>query len=203
MARCVWDTDGALPFDPDAPVQAVLRRIVVPFADRGTVGGRLRSLARHDVRLGVRVRAGPGKGQRVWRRPTRAPLQTRLKDPLDAGADVYARRQMNRRRYQPAQPHSGRVVVGARSDWHALLPQRCRASRSWEPSARQGARVAANQNRAATRRAVRQGAALVAGLVVCGRCGNRRGVQYQHAQGRPTPCPPTPCPDDCGAQSNR
>jgi hypothetical protein len=75
----------------------------------------------------------------------------------------------------------------ARSQWHAWLPDRCPAYLSWEPYERNVARLAANRTRTTTLGAVRKGAALLAGLGVGGRCGNRRGVHYQHSHGRPTP----------------
>jgi DNA invertase Pin-like site-specific DNA recombinase len=78
----VWDADGAIQFDPDEQVQSVVRLIFAQFAELGTLGGLLRYLARHDIRLGVRVREGPGKGQLVWRRANRATLQNLLKHPL-------------------------------------------------------------------------------------------------------------------------
>ena len=182
----VWDSDGAIQFDPDEQVQAVVRLIFAQFEELGTLGGLLRYLARHDIRLGVRVREGPGKGQLVWRRANRATLQNLLKHPLYAGAYVYGRRQMDRRRYQPERPKSGRVVM-SRPDWHALLPDRCPAYLTWEQYERNQARLAANLARATTLGAARQGAALLAGLVVCRRCGTRLGVHYQHSHGRPTP----------------
>jgi DNA invertase Pin-like site-specific DNA recombinase len=191
----VWDAEGAIQFDRDEQVQAVVRLIFAQFEELGTRGGLLRYLARHDIRLGVRVREGPGKGQLVWRRPNRATLQNLLKHPLYAGAYVYGRRQVNRRRSQPERPQSGRVVM-ARSDWHALLPDRCpaylTAYLTWEQYERNLARLAANQARASTQGAVRNGAALngaalLAGLVVCARCGVRLGVHYQQSHGRPIP----------------
>ncbi len=184
----VWDADGTIQFDPDEQVQVVVRLIFAQFEELGTLGGLLRYLARHDIRLGVRVREGPGKGQLVWRRPNRATLQNLLKHPLDAGAYVYGRRQQDRRRYQPDRPRAGRVVMH-RADWHSLLPDRCPAYLSWEQYERNVARLAANRNRASTLGAVRSGAALLAGLVVCGRCGARLGVHYQHAS-TPMAAPP-------------
>jgi DNA invertase Pin-like site-specific DNA recombinase len=182
----VWDADGAIQFDPDEQVQAVIRLIFAQFEELGALGGLLRSLARQDIRLGMRVREGPGKGQLVWRRPNRATLQNLLKHPLYAGAYVYGRRQMDRRRYQPEHPKSGRVVM-ARSAWHSLLPDCCPAYISWDQYERNVARLAANQARASTLGAVRNGAALLAGLVVCARCGVRLGVHYQQSHGRPSP----------------
>jgi hypothetical protein len=182
----VWDADGAMQFDPDEQVQAVVRLIFAQFEELGTLGGLLRSLARHDIRLGVRVREGLGKGQLAWRRPNRATLQNRLRPPLDAGAYVYGRRQLDRRRYQPDHPQSGRVVM-SRANWHALLPDRCLAYLAWEQYERHVTRLAANRNQATALGAVRKGDALLAGLVVCGRCAVRMGIQYQHSHGRPTP----------------
>jgi DNA invertase Pin-like site-specific DNA recombinase len=195
----VWDADCAIQFDPDEQVQAVVRLIFAQFEERGTLGGLLRYLARHDIRLGVRVREGPGKGQLVWRRPNRATLQNLLKHPLYAGAYVYGRRQMDRRRSQPDHPKSGRVVM-ARSEWHALLPDRCPAYLSWEQYERNVARLAANQARASTLGAVRQGAALLTGLVVCARCGVRLGVHYQQSP-RTHSCP-IPFTYDCAHRRN-
>ncbi|MGZ6364110.1 MAG: recombinase family protein [Ktedonobacterales bacterium] len=188
----VWAADGTIQCDPDEQVQAVVRLIFAQFEALGTLGGLLRYLARHDIRLGIRVREGPGKGQLVWRRPNRATLQNMVKHPLYAGAYVYGRRQQDRRRHEPERPRSGRVVM-RRSDWHALLPDCCPAYVTWEQYERNQARLAANRARASSVGAVRQGAALLAGLVVCARCGVRLGVHYQRSprtHGRPSPAVP-------------
>src|SRR5258707_12034507 len=136
----VWDADGAIQLDPDEQVQAVVRLIFAQFEELGTLGGLLRYLARHDIRLGVRVREGPGKGQLVWRRPNRATLQTLPRHPLYAGAYVYGRRQIDRRRYQSDHTQSGRGVMSP-SEWHAPLPDPCPAYLSWEQFERTVARL--------------------------------------------------------------
>ena len=82
----------------------MVRLIFRQFEELGTLGGVLRYLARHDIRIGVRVREGPGKGQLVWRRPNRMTLQNLLKHPLYAGAYVYGRRQMTRAANRPSSP---------------------------------------------------------------------------------------------------
>jgi hypothetical protein len=128
-----------------------------------------------------------GRSSLTWTGSTiRRCMQNLLKHPLYAGAYVYGRQQRDRRRSQPERPQSGRVVR-ARSDWHSFLPDRCPAYLSWEQYERNVARLEANRYRATTLGAVRKGAALLAGLVVCGRCGNRLGVHYQHSHGHPDP----------------
>ncbi|OLE24233.1 MAG: recombinase family protein, partial [Cyanobacteria bacterium 13_1_40CM_2_61_4] len=130
-----------------------------------------------QIHLGVRVREGPGKGELVWHRPNRATLQTMLKHPLYAGSYVYGRRQEDPRRKQPERPRTGRVVMTT-DQWLVLLSNRCPAYISPEQYERNQARLQANRARADAMGAVRSGSALLAGLVVCARCGCRLGVHY-------------------------
>jgi DNA invertase Pin-like site-specific DNA recombinase len=173
----VWDAEGTIQFDPDEQVQAVVRLLFRKFEELGTLGGLLRYLVEHQIQLGIRVREGPGKGALIWRRPNRATVQMLLKHPLYSGAYVYGRRQVDPRRKQAARPQTGRVVMDP-ATWHAFLPGRGPAYISPEQYKRNQARLAANQARAAAVGAVRDGAALVAGLVVCPRCQVRLGVHY-------------------------
>lgn len=182
----VWGPDRQIQFDPDEQVQQVVQLIFRQFEELGTLGGVLRYLARHDIRIGVRVREGPGKGQLVWRRPNRMTLQNLLKHPLYAGAYAYGRRQDDPRRKRAEQPRSGRVVM-RRADWHAFLPEHAPAYIAWEQYERTLARLEANRARAASMGAVRNGTALLAGLVVCAQCGARLIVHYHQYHGHPAP----------------
>jgi DNA invertase Pin-like site-specific DNA recombinase len=173
----VWREPGEVAFDPDEQVQAIVRLIFQKFEELGTLGSVLRYLAQHDIRIGVRVREGPGKGTLVWRRPNRMTLQNLLKHPLYAGAYVYGRRQVDPRRQRPERPRTGRVVVEP-DRWLAFVPDQCPAYITWDQYEANLARLHANQARADAMGAVRDGPALLAGLVVCARCGCRLIVHY-------------------------
>lgn len=181
----VWRSPGEVAFDPDEQVQTVVRLIFAKFEELGTLGSVLRYLATHDIRLGVRVREGPGKGTLVWRRPNRMTLQNLLKHPLYAGTYVYRRRQTDPRRQRPGQPSTGRVVMDPTA-WLARVPGHCPAYISPEQYEANLARLAANRARAETPGAVRDGPALLAGLVVCARCGARLIVHYHSTPVRHT-----------------
>jgi DNA invertase Pin-like site-specific DNA recombinase len=178
----VWQSPGEVGFDPDEQVQAVVRLVFRKFEELGTLGGVLRYLAKHDIQIGVRVREGPVKGQLEWRQPNRPTLQMILKHPIYAGAYVYGRRQVDPRRKQPGRPQTGRVVVEPK-EYLALLPGRVPAYISSEQYEANQARLEANRARAESMGAVRDGAALLAGLVVCGRCGHRMIVHYDGGSG--------------------
>jgi len=173
----LWSSTGDIQFDPDEQVQQVVRLIFRTFEDLGTLGGLVRYLAHHQIQLGVRVREGPGKGELVWRAPNRMTVQAMLKHPLYAGSYVYGRRQEDPRRKQPERPRSGRVVM-ATDEWLVLLPNHCPAYISMEQYERNQARLQANRARADAMGAVRPGSALLAGLVICARCGCRLNVHY-------------------------
>src|SRR5499426_2965598 len=81
----VHNASGEVVDDPDAQVQSVVRLIFRKFEELGTRHALLRSLVRHDIHLGVRLREGPAKGTLEWRRPHRMTLQNMLKHPLYAG----------------------------------------------------------------------------------------------------------------------
>jgi DNA invertase Pin-like site-specific DNA recombinase len=171
---------GEVTFDPDEQVQHVVRLLFRKFEELGTLNALLRYLVAHDIRLGIRVREGPARGELEWRRPNRMTLQNLLKHPIYAGVYAYGRRQVARRRQVPrpaGRPPQRRATIPATA-WHAFLPDRLPAYITWEAYEQHQAQLQANQARAAARGAVRRGPALLAGLLVCGRCGHRLLVRY-------------------------
>jgi hypothetical protein len=176
---------GEVTFDSDEQVQQVVRLVFRKFEELGTLNAVLRYLARNNIQFGIRLREGIGKGDLEWRRPNRMTLQNLLKNPLYAGAYAYGRRQVDPRRQHPGRPSTGRRVLGPDA-WAVLLPDRVPASIAWEQYERNLARLQANQARADQPGAVRQGSALLAGLVVCARCGARLTVRYGGSGDRPT-----------------
>ena len=105
---------GEAALDPDEQAQTVVRLIFAKFAELGTLHGVLRWLVDHDVELGMRLRAGPDKGELVWRRPNRMTLQNMLHSPVYAGIYAYGRRRVDPHRQLPGRPSTGRVVRGRR-----------------------------------------------------------------------------------------
>jgi DNA invertase Pin-like site-specific DNA recombinase len=174
---------GEVAFDPDEQVQAVVRLIFRQFEALGTLHAVLRYLVRHEIQLGIRVRAGPSTGDLEWHRPSRMTLQNLLRNPIYAGAYAYGRRQVDPRRQRPGRPHTGRRVLDP-SEWLVLLPDRLPAYITWAQYERNLARLRANRARADAMGAVRGGPSLLAGLVMCARCGQRLSVRYSGAGSR-------------------
>jgi DNA invertase Pin-like site-specific DNA recombinase len=173
---------GEVALDPDEQVQAVIRLIFELFDRLGTVNAVLCFLADNHIQVGIRLREGPERGELVWRRPSRVGVQNILRNPAYAGIYAYGRSRVAPRRRQAGRPFTGRVRT-AREDWIVFLPGLLPAYISVEQYERNRARMEANRSRSQSVGAVRDGPALLAGLVVCGRCGARMTVHYQRAAG--------------------
>ena len=175
---------GEVILDPDEQAQHVVRLVFGTFRRLGTLNSVLRYLVAQEVQLPVRVHSGPAKGELEWRRPTRETLQNMLHNPAYAGYYAYGRRQVEPRRKIPGRPDTGRVVKDA-SEWLVLLPGRMPAYITPEEYEANAARMAANRQTAAAPGAPRDGAALLSGLLRCGRCGGHRmTVSYHDASAR-------------------
>ena len=173
---------GEVALDPDEQVQAVVRLIFDLFDRLGTVNGVLCFLADNHIQLGIRLREGPERGELAWRRPSRAGVQNILRNPAYAGIYAYGRSTVDPRRRQAGRPFTGRVRT-AREDWIVFLPGLLPAYISVEQYEKNRARMEANRSRSQSMGAVRDGPALLAGLVACGRCGAKMTVHYQRAAG--------------------
>jgi DNA invertase Pin-like site-specific DNA recombinase len=170
---------GEVIFDPDEQAQHAVRLVFGAFRRLGTLNSVLRYLVAQQVQLPVRVHSGPAKGELEWRRPTRETLQNMLHNPAYAGYYAYGRRQVEPRRKIPGRPDTGRVVKDA-SQWLVLLPGRLPAYITPEEYEANIARMAANRQTAAAPGAPRDGAALLSGLLRCGRCGGHRMTVSYH-----------------------
>ena len=181
-AGLVRRPSGEVVLDPDEQVRSVVRLVFDLFERLGTVGAVLGFLADNRIQLGVRLREGPERGELAWRRPSRAGVANMLRNPAYAGIYAYGRSTLDPRRRQPGRPCTGRVRVG-RDGWLVYLPGVPPAYISIEQYERNMQRLDANRSRAQSLGAVRDGPALLAGLVACGRCGKKMTVRYQRGRG--------------------
>jgi DNA invertase Pin-like site-specific DNA recombinase len=175
---------GEWAIDPDEEVQAVVRLIFDQFDRQPSLHAVLRYLVRHGVRIPVRPHYGPNRGQLEWRRPNRTTLSDLVRHPSYAGAYRYGCRQTDPRRKVPGRPSSGQVTRRP-DECHVLIRDRVPAYITWERFQANQERLAANRSRPESPGAPRDGAALLGGLLRCGRCGRRMMVRYSGSKRRP------------------
>ena len=168
---------GEVILDPDEQAQATIRLVFDLFDRLRTIGKVMSYLVEHDIRLPVRVRGGPDKGELEWHRANRPSLQNLFANPIYAGAYTYGMRSIDRRRQKPGRPGPGRRP-GHVEDAEVFLPDKLPAYISLEQYRRN--RTQLQSNRAAWGGAARSGSALLSGVLICGRCGLRMHAQYNN-----------------------
>src|SRR5438874_1076091 len=122
---------GEVVLDPDEQAQATIRLVFDLFERFRTVGKVMRYLVEHDVRMPVRVRKGPSKGELEWHRVNRASLHNLFANPIYAGAYVYGVRPTDRRRQKPGRPSTGRRAARVETA-EVFLSDRLPAYITWE-----------------------------------------------------------------------
>ena len=163
--------------DPDEQVQATVRLIFDQFDRQGTVHGLLRYLVRHRIQIPVRLHGGVNKGQLEWHRPNRSTLLNILHRPIYAGAYLYGQRAIDPRKKSPGRPRTGRQCLPL-EQCAVFIHDHEPAYITWQRFEANQRRLADNQNKYDRPGAPRQGAALLGGLLYCGRCGQRMHVDY-------------------------
>jgi DNA invertase Pin-like site-specific DNA recombinase len=176
---------GDFVIDPDEQVQAVVRLIFEQFTRRGSVSGLLRWLARQDVTLPIRPHFGADRGELQWRRPNRVTLLNLLHHPIYAGAYRWGHREVDPRKKIPGRPTTGRTF-NTHDRCRVLIRDRFPAYISWEEFEHNQKKLRENRTLAKMRTAPRRGPSVLAGLVVCGRCGHRMLVSYTNVATRMT-----------------
>ena len=178
-----WDELGRVQKDPDEQVRGALARVFETFARVGTVHQTHLYLV--EERIEVPVRAAGGK--LVWRLPTYPHLRRLLTNPVYAGAYIYGRRQVEESLDEGFKPRK-RVKEVKPEQWHALLKNHHEGYISWEQYERNRQRIRENHTPPEGAGPPREGACLLQGLVLCGRCGRSMRIRYGKVEGQARFC---------------
>jgi DNA invertase Pin-like site-specific DNA recombinase len=173
----VYSPDGSVVMDPDRQVQEALHTLFATFRRTGSALATARWFREQGLLLPRRLRTGPHKGELVWIPLSQSQTVQILKNPRYAGAFVYGRRQSNGLRGGRRWP-----LQVPREQWHALFPDVHAGYISWaehEDNLRRLRENAQAQGKERRNGPPREGPALLQGLVVCGRCGDRMSVRYK------------------------
>jgi DNA invertase Pin-like site-specific DNA recombinase len=168
---------GVVALEPDEQVRTVLALIFDKFDELGSAWAVFQYLVRHNIQLGIRPHDGPQRGQLQWRRPSSALLYVILHHPIYAGTYVYGRRVVDPKRQGPGRRSKRKVVPS--EQWKVVLHDHLPAYISRERYQHNQERLRQNRSHKEATGAARQGAALLSGIVFCGRCGSRLRVAYR------------------------
>jgi DNA invertase Pin-like site-specific DNA recombinase len=180
----VYGPNDTVVLDPDAQVQRVIRLFFDTYRRTGSMLATVKEFRAQDLAFPRRVRRGPHAGELVWGEMMHSRARQIIHNPRYAGAFFFGR---TRTRLGP----DGRAHVTRppRDEW-ILLPGTHPGYISWDEYEENLRRLQINaQSRGADRRrsAPREGTALLQGLAICGRCGERMTVRYHSYHAAPVP----------------
>jgi DNA-binding transcriptional MerR regulator len=172
----IYDSTGQVVLDPDAAVRHAVGHLFATFARTGSAQAVVKTFTTEGLTFPARHLTGAHAGQLYWTPLRHHHVLSTLHNPRYAGAYCYGRRRHQR------DPDGGqRTLIKPRDEWTVLIPDAHPGYISWEQFDTNQATLTANAAAHGTdRRAgpAREGPALLQGLVVCGRCGQRMTVGY-------------------------
>ena len=175
------DPADAIVLDPDEAVQQALRLVFAVFATSRSARAVVQHFAAYGLRIPTRRWGGAHDGALTWVPLHYGRVLAILHNPAYAGAYVYGRSQPQAHLRPDGPPRAGRVRHAAVAAWPVLLRDAHPGYLDWEQFVRNQQALDDNRTfRPEERRgAAREGAALLLGLALCGRCGRRMRVRYR------------------------
>lgn len=174
----VKGADDGIEKDPDSRVASTVDLIFRKFAELGSVRQVFFWLDQQQIPLPV-ARGPEASREIVWQPARYHAVLSVLKNPVYAGAYAYGRTKTTVR-LEDGQKRVSRRKQHRREDWAVLITDHHEGYIDWDAYQSNQTMIAHNDNArgAAVRGSVRQGGALLAGLLRCGHCGAKLLAQY-------------------------
>src|SRR6266496_3067422 len=177
---CYTD-DNRVVLDPDRQVQDTIHFLFHTFRRTGSATATVRAFRQDQVPFPRRLRSGPHQGELLWSELQHHDVLRLLHNPCYAGAFTFGRTRTSR-------TIDGKIHIEElpREQWQVVVRDAHVGYISWEEYEAHLAQLAANSQAYAPQRLSppREGPALLQGIVVCGRCGERMTVRYHQRSGQ-------------------
>jgi DNA invertase Pin-like site-specific DNA recombinase len=176
-----YTEDDRIILDPDRQVQDTIRFLFRTFQRTGSASATVRAFRRDRVPFPRRVRSGPHQGELVWGDLQHHDVLRVLHNPCYAGAFVFGRTRTSK-----TVEGTIRITSLPREQWQVVVRDAHVGYLSWEAYEMHLTQLAANSQAYTPQRLrpPREGPALLQGLVLCGRCGERMTVRYHQRGGQ-------------------
>jgi len=172
----LYAEDQTVILDPDAQIQQALRLLFATFKRTGSAWATVKYFRDQELLFPRRVRVGPHAGELHWMPLQHNAVLKVLRNPRYAGAFCFGRTHTTK--HPDGSLH---IETLPQEQWQFLVREVHAGYISWEDYEANLAQLRANRQAHGEDRRhgpPREGPALLQGLVICGRCGNRMTVRY-------------------------
>lgn len=177
----VYDQLKRVVFDPDEQVHQAVQLVFKLFEETGSALAVVKHFTEHKLVFPTRCWGGLRDGELVWQPLSHSRVLAMLHNPRYAGAYVYGRTQTQTRLLLGEKARvKGRTRQVKRDDWQVIRRDAHPGYISWSQYQMNLQQLEDNQtsHHEDHRGVVREGAALLQGMVLCGKCGRRMTIRY-------------------------
>lgn len=171
-----YTEDDRVILDPDAQIQQAVRVLFATFKRTSSAWATVRYFREQALLFPRRVRTGPHKGEIHFAPLGHNAVLKALRNPRYAGAFCYGRTHTTK--HPDGSLH---IETIPQEQWPFLVREAHAGYISWEEYEANLEQLRSNRQAQGEDRRhgpAREGPALLQGLVICGRCGNRMTVRY-------------------------
>jgi len=172
-----YSPDGRIVLDADVEIQAAVKRVFDVFTDKGTACKVVKYFNKNKLLFPQRIQKGINKGNIFWKPLSHGLTLQILRNPRYTGTYVYGRTKVQRN------PSTGKIIhiKLPQKDWQIIIPEHGQGYLKWEEYESNLRRLRANAKSFGYDRRSgppREGPALLQGIVMCGKCGQRMTINY-------------------------
>jgi DNA invertase Pin-like site-specific DNA recombinase len=181
----VYDGAGHVVLDPDTAVRKAVAHLFATFTATGSATACVKAFNAAGLTFPWRHRKGPRKGEVDWKPLQHHTVLRVLHNPRYAGAFTYGRH-----RTQKLPGHKSGTRLLPREEWISFIPDIHPGYITLAQHDANLARLSANAAAHGKDRLsgpAREGPALLQGIIICGRCGQRMTVRYHQRTTGPVP----------------
>ncbi len=181
----VYDAARHVILDPDIAVRGAVAHLFATFEATGSATACVKAFRAAGLLFPWRHLKGPRKGETDWQPLAHHTVLRILHNPRYAGCFTYGRHAYH---HPPGGTQTRRPLP--RSEWISFIPGAHPGYITLDQYDANLATLAANATaRGQDRRSgpPREGAALLQGIIICGKCGLRMTIRYHHRRDRDVP----------------
>jgi DNA invertase Pin-like site-specific DNA recombinase len=176
-----YDHDGRTIFDHDEQVRETIALLFKVFKEKGSAYAVAHYFANNNLKFPKRAYGGVWKGKLIWGQLTLTRTLAVLKNPSYAGTYVYGRYHYEKFLSQEGTLQA-RMIKRPQNDWQVTIHEHHDGYITWDDFLENQIRLERNQTNGKDNLLpgpVREGLALLHGLLVCSYCGHKITVRYQ------------------------